>query len=102
MLMALVMSSTEMRESVCNFMTCLLTLPADDESDNRIVGEHVGVQAEEVLAYQEVIEKNLGVMDLTCASLCKDGGMTMLVFNLNKKGSIEKAVKGAKIGTIIK
>lgn len=54
------------------------------------------------LSYQEVIEKNLAVMDLTCAALCKDGGMTMLVFNLNKKGSIEKAVKGAKIGTIIK
>jgi len=54
------------------------------------------------LTYQEIIEKNLGVMDLTCASLCKNGGMTMLVFNLNKKGSIEKAVKGAKIGTIIK
>ncbi len=53
------------------------------------------------LTYQEIIEKNLAVMDLTCASLCKDGGMTMLVFNLNKKGSIEKAVKGAKIGTII-
>ena len=54
------------------------------------------------LSYQEVIEQNLGVMDLTCASLCKNGGMTMLVFNLNKKGSIEKAIKGAKIGTIIK
>ena len=54
------------------------------------------------LTYQEVIEKNLGIMDLTCASLCKNGGMTMLVFNLNKKGSIEKAVKGAKIGTTIK
>ncbi len=54
------------------------------------------------LTYQEVIEQNLGVMDLTCASLCKDGGMPMVVFNLYKKGSIEKAVKGAKIGTIIK
>ncbi len=54
------------------------------------------------LNYQDVIEQNLGVMDLTCASLCKNGGMTMLVFNLNKKGSIEKAIKGAKIGTIIK
>lgn len=53
------------------------------------------------MRYQDVIEKGLGVMDLTCASLCKDGGMPMLVFNLNKKGNIEKAVKGDKIGTII-
>lgn len=55
----------------------------------------------EKLTYQEVIEKNLEVMDLTCASLCKAGGIPMLVFNLNKKGSIEKAVMGGKIGTLI-
>jgi uridylate kinase len=53
------------------------------------------------LSYQKIIEMGLGVMDLTCASLCKDSGLPMLVFNLNEKGSIEKAVKGAKIGTII-
>lgn len=53
------------------------------------------------MTYQQVIEQNLGVMDLTCASLCKDGNIPMLVFNLNKKGSIEKAVKGDKIGTLI-
>lgn len=55
----------------------------------------------EQLSFQKVIEKNLGVMDLTCASLCKDGNLPMLVFNLAKKGNIEKAVKGIKIGTII-
>ncbi|MBI4975176.1 UMP kinase [Candidatus Peregrinibacteria bacterium] len=51
--------------------------------------------------FKEVIEKKLGVMDLTCASLCDEGEMPMLVFNLNKKGSIEKAVKGETIGTLI-
>lgn len=55
----------------------------------------------ERLTYQHVIEKGLGVMDLTCASLLKDSGIPMLVFNLYKKGSIEKAVKGVKIGTLI-
>lgn len=55
----------------------------------------------EKISFEEVIEKGLGVMDLTCASLCKDGGLKMLVFNLNKKGNIEKAVLGGKIGTII-
>lgn len=53
------------------------------------------------LSYQEVIEKQLEVMDLTCASLCKQGGLPMIVFNLNKKGGIEKAVTGATIGTLI-
>ncbi|MBD3360377.1 UMP kinase [Candidatus Peregrinibacteria bacterium] len=53
------------------------------------------------ISYQEVIERGLGIMDLTCASLCKAGGLPMLVFNINKKGNIEKAVTGSKIGTII-
>lgn len=52
------------------------------------------------LTYQEIIEKGLGVMDLTCASLCKERKMPMLVFNL-KKGNIAKAVSGGKIGTLI-
>jgi uridylate kinase len=55
----------------------------------------------EKLSYQDVVEQNLGVMDLTCASLMKESGVPMLVFNLNKKGNIEKAVLGKKIGTII-
>lgn len=55
----------------------------------------------EKLTYQQVIEKGLGIMDLTCASLCKDGELPMLVFNLNKKGNIEKAVSGIRLGTLI-
>jgi len=53
------------------------------------------------MKYQDVIEMGLKVMDLTCASLCKSGGVPMLVFNLEKKGNIKKAVLGQKIGTII-
>lgn len=52
------------------------------------------------LSYQEVIEKGLEVMDLTCASLCKERKMPMLVFHL-KKGNVAKAVLGGKIGTLI-
>ena len=53
------------------------------------------------MKFQEVIENNLGVMDLTCASLCQSGKMPMIVFNLNKKGNIKRAVMGEKVGTII-
>ncbi|PIR55048.1 UMP kinase [Candidatus Peregrinibacteria bacterium CG10_big_fil_rev_8_21_14_0_10_36_19] len=53
------------------------------------------------MSFQDVIVNGLEVMDLTCASLCESGNMPMLVFNLNKKGNIEKAVMGDKIGTII-
>ncbi len=63
--------------------------------------ENLDAKKFEELTFQKVIEMNLGVMDMTCASLCKSGGMKMLVFNLETEGNIERAVKGEKIGTII-
>lgn len=63
--------------------------------------KHKDAKKFEKLTYQQVIEKGLQVMDLTCAAFCKEGKVPMLVFNLNKKGSIQKAVKGSRIGTII-
>jgi uridylate kinase len=53
------------------------------------------------LTYDEVLKRELGVMDMTCASLCEQGGLPMLVFNLEKDGLIVKACKGAKVGTLI-
>jgi uridylate kinase len=55
----------------------------------------------ETLTYKEVIEKNLGVMDMTCAAILEEGKLPMLVFNLNTPGLIKKAVNGEKVGTII-
>jgi uridylate kinase len=53
------------------------------------------------LTYEEILDQKLGVMDMTCAALCKQGRLPMLVFNLNKDGLILKAVKGDKVGTLI-
>lgn len=55
----------------------------------------------ETLTYKEVIEKNLGVMDMTCAAILEEGKIPMLVFNLNTPGLIKKAINGEKVGTII-
>lgn len=55
----------------------------------------------EKLTYQEVIEKNLQVMDLTAISLCRENAMPLIVFNMLKKGNLMKAVMGEKIGTVI-
>ncbi len=55
----------------------------------------------EELTFSEVLNQNLAVMDSTAASLCKDNGMKLLVFNMNKEGNIVKAVKGEKIGTLV-
>lgn len=56
----------------------------------------------EELSFSEVLNKNLAVMDSTAASLCKDNGMKLIVFNMNKPGNIVKAVNGEHIGTLVK
>jgi uridylate kinase len=53
------------------------------------------------LTFDEILSKNLAVMDSTAASLCKENNLNLIVFNMNKDGNIVKAVKGEKIGTIV-
>jgi uridylate kinase len=54
------------------------------------------------LTHREVLEKNLDVMDSTASALCKDNGIDIIVFDMNKKGNIAKVAAGEKIGTHIK
>ncbi len=51
------------------------------------------------VSFSEILNKNLKVMDLTAASLCKENKLEIIVFNMNKDGNIVKAVNGEKIGT---
>ena len=54
------------------------------------------------LSYMDCLEKRLSVMDSTAFSLCMDNGMPILVFDLQQKQSIRKAVAGENIGTIVR
>lgn len=56
----------------------------------------------EELSFMDVVEKNLKVMDLTAATLCKDNNIAIHVFALSEEGNVKKAVCGEKIGTLIK
>ena len=53
------------------------------------------------LTHQEVLEKDLKVMDSTAASLCRDNQIAINVFALDTPGNILKAIYGESIGTII-
>ena len=53
------------------------------------------------LTHQEVLEKNLQVMDSTAASLCRDNNMKIHCFGLSEPNGIIRAVSGEEIGTII-
>lgn len=54
------------------------------------------------LSYMEVIQKGLKAMDTTAISMCMENNIPILAFAVNEKDSIIKAVRGDKIGTIIK
>lgn len=53
------------------------------------------------LTHQEVLEKNLKVMDSTAASICRDNEIMIHVFGLSEPENVIKAVCGEKIGTFI-
>ncbi|MCI1930824.1 MAG: UMP kinase [Clostridia bacterium] len=50
---------------------------------------------------QDIIKNNLRVIDLTAASLCFDNKVPVVIFGLNEKNSIIRAVSGEKIGTAV-
>lgn len=53
------------------------------------------------LTFDEVLDKKLGVMDLTAICLCRDHNMPLTVFNMNKQGALLNLVVGEKEGTLI-
>lgn len=55
----------------------------------------------ERLTYDEVLDRKLGVMDLTAICLCRDQNMPLRVFNMNKPGALLNIVVGGAEGTLI-
>ena len=51
------------------------------------------------ITYQEILEKDLKVMDSTAISLCKDNNMPLVVFAMSNPENIIKAVKEENVGT---
>jgi len=53
------------------------------------------------ITFNEVISKNLKVMDMTAFTMCHENNIPIVVFDINDKGNLLKAAKGEKIGTIV-
>jgi uridylate kinase len=54
------------------------------------------------ITFQEVLEKNLNVMDASAIALCRDNGIPIMVFNMKEQGNIIKAIEGdTSIGTLV-
>lgn len=53
------------------------------------------------ISFQEVIARELGVMDAPAVSLCKDNELPIIVLNLGERGAVGAAIRGERIGTLV-
>ena len=53
------------------------------------------------ITYQQMLNEQLEVMDLTAASLCSDNDIDAVVFDMNKSGNIKQIIIDPSIGTIV-
>jgi uridylate kinase len=58
-----------------------------------------GAERFDELDYDEVLSRNLAVMDLSAICLCRDHGMPLVVFDMAAEGALISLVKGEKVGT---
>ena len=53
------------------------------------------------LSVDEAIAKHRKVMEQTAYALCADGGMPIIVFDMNQSGNLTRLLKGEKVGTLV-
>ena len=56
----------------------------------------------DTLTFTEALTKQLGVMDATAMSLCRDNQMPIVVFDVTTPGQMLKAVNGESVGTVVR
>lgn len=56
----------------------------------------------EEITYDDVLKHRLNVMDMTAISMCRENNIPIIVFNLFRKWSLKKILRGEKIGTLVK
>ncbi|SQA95058.1 Uridylate kinase [Capnocytophaga ochracea] len=67
---------------------------ADPEKDpNAVKFDHI--------SFNECIDKNLKVMDMTAFTLSQENHLPIIVFDMNKKGNLAKVVAGENVGTTV-
>ena len=54
------------------------------------------------ISFDQVLSEQLGVMDMTAASMCRDNHIPVLVFSLEDPDNILRAVKQEDVGTLVK
>ncbi len=55
----------------------------------------------EKITFREVLERDLKVMDMTAFTLSEENDLPIIVFDMNKKGNLQKVISGEKVGTLV-
>ena len=55
----------------------------------------------ESISYRDVMVNELGVMDQTAITLCKENKLPIIVLNIHRHGEVAKALLGERVGTIV-
>ena len=53
------------------------------------------------ISFMEVYERNLQVMDMTAITLCHENKLPIIVFDMNKKGNLQRIMQGEDVGTLV-
>ena len=55
----------------------------------------------ESISYRDVMVNELGVMDQTAITLCKENKLPIIVLNIHRHGEVARALRGERVGTIV-
>lgn len=55
----------------------------------------------ETISYRDVMLEELGVMDQTAVTLCKENSLPLIVLNIHERGAVARAIRGERVGTIV-
>ena len=55
----------------------------------------------DTITYDEILQRDLRVMDTSAVSLCRDNKMPMMVFSMREHGNIARVVAGEPLGTLV-
>lgn len=55
----------------------------------------------DTITYDEVVKRNLKVMDMTAIIMCKENNLPIMVFDMDTDGNLKKILSGENIGTFV-
>lgn len=56
----------------------------------------------DTLTFEEAYERELRIMDLTAFTMCRENGIPVVIFDMNRKENLLRIAKGERVGTLLK